>query len=566
MRGLCVGAGYFSQFHFDAWRRIDGVEIVAVVDQDSATARQAAEQFRIPHHFTAAKDAVEQLQPDFLDIITPPETHLELVQLAIAHQIPVICQKPLAADFATAQSIVQLAESAGVPLMVHDNFRFQPWYREIKRLLEAGQCGTAIHTVNMRSRPGDGWGPDAYLSRQPYFRQMPRLLVHETGVHFIDTFRFLVGEVTEVYAQLKKLNPVIQGEDAGLLILQMQNGATATWDANRFNESTASDPRYTFGELLLETDAGSIRLYADGRLTLQSLGQPEREHEYEHSQAGFGGDCVRATQQHFVDCLRTGTEFETAGREYLKTLQVVEAVYESATMNKPIPMTVSQATATSTRPPASRPRQTRVIDLSHPIDGRTPGATIRPFKSVEADGWNATTLELYSHTGTHMDAPHHFITGAATLDQQDLQACVGPALVCDLTPVEPRQLLTVDDLHPWWNQIGAGTRLLLRTDWSQRYGTPEFRDELPRISVELARWMVSKQVALVGVEPPSVADVNNLEEVTAVHQTLFRGGVVIVESLANLNQLRSQVVELIALPLRIVGGDGCPVRAIAIET
>jgi kynurenine formamidase len=69
----------------------------------------------------------------------------------------------------------------------------------------------------------------------------------------------------------------------------------------------------------------------------------------------------------------------------------------------------------------------------------------------------------------------------------------------------------------------------------------------------------------VGVEPPSVADVNDLREVTDVHQTLFRGNVVILEGLTNLDQLRKPVVKLIALPLRIAGGDGSPVRAIAIE-
>ena len=89
---------------------------------------------------------------------------------------------------------------------------------------------------------------------------------------------------------------------------------------------------------------------------------------------------------------------------------------------------------------------------------------------------------------------------------------------------------------------------------------------MPRILIDLARWLVERQVAMIGVEPPSVADVNNMAELTEVHQTLFRGNVMIVEGLANLDQLSSDEVEFIALPLRIVGGDGCPVRAIAIES
>ena len=92
-----------------------------------------------------------------------------------------------------------------------------------------------------------------------------------------------------------------------------------------------------------------------------------------------------------------------------------------------------------------------------------------------------------------------------------------------------------------------------------------YRNELPRISVELARWFVEREVALIGVEPPSVADVNNLNEVTTVHQTLFHGGVTIVEGLANLDKLQQSQIEFVAIPLRIRGGDGCPVRALARE-
>lgn len=207
----------------------------------------------------------------------------------------------------------------------------------------------------------------------------------------------------------------------------------------------------------------------------------------------------------------------------------------------------------------------RVIDLSLPINGDMPGVQVTTAKRLEVDGWNATTLSLYSHCGTHMDAPFHFLSDGQTLDQQDLSVCVGPAIVINLAPASPCQLITVDDLGDLANSINPGSRLLFRTDWYKRFGTPAYRDQLPRISLELAEWLVEHKVAMIGVEPPSVADVNNMQELTDVHQTLFRGNVLIVEGLANLDQLRSSEVEFTALPLRIVGGDGSPVRAIAIE-
>lgn len=204
------------------------------------------------------------------------------------------------------------------------------------------------------------------------------------------------------------------------------------------------------------------------------------------------------------------------------------------------------------------------IDLSLPINNEMPGVEITPARRLETDGWNATTLSLYSHCGTHMDAPRHFLPDGRTLDQQTLEVVVGPATIVDLAPAAPKQLIKVEDLAGISDQVQPGARLLFRTDWHKRYGTPEYRNELPRISLELAQWLVDKQVALIGVEPPSVADVNNMQELTHVHQTLFRGNVVIVEGLANLDRIKTQTVQFIALPMKIMGGDGSPVRAIAI--
>lgn len=549
LRGLAIGAGYFARFHFDAWRRVEGAELVGVCDANVAKAKAACDEYGIAIAIADAETAIKQLEPDFVDIITPPHTHIDLVALAARYQTPVICQKPVAPDFSTAVQLFDVADAAGIPLMIHENFRFQPWHREIKQLIDAGAIGESLHSLSFRTRTGDGWGDDAYLARQPYFREMKRLLIHETGGHFVDTFRYLAGEIDSTTAVLRRMNSVIAGEDAGLVTFRFSHGAVGVWDANRFNESTDKNPRLTFGEFLVEGDAGSLRLYGDGRITLQSLGEAEREHDYSFSTEGFAGDCVRATQQHFVDCLRSGEEFETSGHNYQKTLQAVEAIYDSASIQQTVYLSSAAAP--------------RIVDLTRPIDAELPGVSITPAKTIESDGWNATTLSLYSHSGTHMDAPCHFVPGGSKLTQQKLEVCAGLAKVIDLTPVQPGELLTVERLGRMQQRIVLGDRLLLRTDWSLRYPEIEYRNALPRISQELAEWFVEVGVVLVGVEPPSVADVNNIEEVTEVHKTLFNGGVTIVEGLVNLDQLDCEQVELIVLPLPIVGGDGSPVRAIA---
>jgi len=335
LRGVAIGAGYFSQFHYDAWERVDDVDLVALCNRDRARGEVMAKRFGVPKVYTDVAEMLDRETPDFIDVITPPETHAAVCKLAGERGVDIICQKALAPRLDEAVAIVTAAEADGVRFMVHDNFRFQPWHRELRRLLDAGAIGR-LHSISCRTRMGDGWGENAYLSRQPYFRTMPQLLVFETGVHFIDVFRYLGGEVREVYARLRRLNPVIAGEDSGLLVFEFDGGGTGLWDANRYNESLAEDARYTFGEFLLEGDRGAVRLFEDGRLLIQPLGAPAREHAYTHERRGFAGDCCYRTIRHFIDRLKDGAAFETNGRDYLRTLAVQEAVYASAAANRPI--------------------------------------------------------------------------------------------------------------------------------------------------------------------------------------------------------------------------------------
>ena len=111
---------------------------------------------------------------------------------------------------------------------------------------------------------GDGWPEDAYLDRQPFFRDYPRLLVYETGVHFLDTFRYLGGEVESVYARLQQRNALIKGEDAGQVVIGFKSGGTAILDASRYNESEAVDARYTFGTTRIDGSEGHLELDTDG--------------------------------------------------------------------------------------------------------------------------------------------------------------------------------------------------------------------------------------------------------------------------------------------------------------
>jgi predicted dehydrogenase len=331
LRVAVAGAGYFTQFQLDGWKRMPEVELAAICNRDQAKARALAERFGIPNVYGDVAEMVEREKPGLLDIVTPPVTHSEYVGLAARHRIATICQKPFGRTHAEARDLVKIAEEATIPLAVHENFRFMPHFREMKRLLDAGQLG-AVHSIAFRLRPGDGQGSRAYLERQGYFQQMPRLLVFETAIHLIDTFRFLIGEVEAVTARLRRINPVLKGEDAGYIVFEFAGGATGLFDGNRLNDHMAQNARRTMGECWLEGAGGVLRLDGDARLWWKPHQQAEVEHPYDKGRDDtFGGGACDALQAHVVRHLREGAPLENSGADYLANMKLMEAVYASHT-------------------------------------------------------------------------------------------------------------------------------------------------------------------------------------------------------------------------------------------
>ncbi len=324
-----AGTGYFSQFHYDAWARLEDARLVGAASLDPVGLAGVGERFGIEAVFEDVAAMLDATEPDLLDIAAPPHAHEALLEIAAARGVDVICQKPLGGDLRTAEAMVDRAEAAGIVFAVHENFRFQPWYREARRVIESGGLGEGMN-VSFRLRPGDGQGPRAYLDRQPYFQTMERFLIHETAIHLIDSFRYLMGEVKGAFAHLRKLNPAIAGEDSGHLIFTFESGATGLFDGNRLLGFPAANPRLTMGELLLEGTSGSLRLDGDGGLWRRGHEGIEEPHVYEWQNSGFGGDCVYALQRHVLAHLLEGAPLENSGRDYLQNLMIEELIYRSA--------------------------------------------------------------------------------------------------------------------------------------------------------------------------------------------------------------------------------------------
>lgn len=211
----------------------------------------------------------------------------------------------------------------------------------------------------------------------------------------------------------------------------------------------------------------------------------------------------------------------------------------------------------------------RLIDLSHPITAEMPVFPgDRPVEIVVSDAttsppasdrrhMNCSRLHTSVHTGTHMDAPFHFVHEGDRIDRVDLDRCVGPALRINLPSTVHE--IEVKHLAEWDNKLRVAHRVVFNTGWHHRWGQPNYFTEHPVITGAAAKYLVDHGVVLVGVDTPSVD-----RAPYDAHLTLLGAGLLIVENLTNLDDIPGDVFELVATPLRITGRDGSPVRAVAI--
>src|SRR4051794_37711806 len=183
MRGCLVGCGFVSRYHLAAWARQSLGKLVAVCDLDPARA-EAAGRVANCAWYTDVETMLDHERPDFVEIATRPESHLPLVRIAASRGVHVLCQKPAAPSLGELREMIGVCDRANIRFMVHENFRWRACNLRLKEELEAGRVGSAFRlTVAMhdtRCLRAEG------LADQPYFRDMPRLILYEIGPHAID--------------------------------------------------------------------------------------------------------------------------------------------------------------------------------------------------------------------------------------------------------------------------------------------------------------------------------------------------------------------------------------------
>jgi D-apiose dehydrogenase len=323
LKGGVIGCGFFAANHLAAWQILDGVEIVAVCDRDPGKAK-----WDRARSYTDAATMLAAEKLDFVDIITTVESHRPLVELAAGHGLPVICQKPFALDLADARAMVEACAAAGVPLMVHENFRWQSPLMAVADVLESGEIGDATYArIQFRH------GYDIY-ENQPYLKTEKRLAIMDLGIHVLDLARYYLGEATRLHCRTQRVNPEVAGEDCVTIVLDHASGAVSLVDFS-FYTSLEPDP---FPQTLvrIEGTKGTVELLQGYRLRVSGPGW-HREEGVEPDVPSFGAkpwhniqESVVNIQRHWVDCLKTRRQPATSGADNIKTLDLVFRAYESA--------------------------------------------------------------------------------------------------------------------------------------------------------------------------------------------------------------------------------------------
>ena len=331
-----IGCGFFAPNHLHSWQDLapQGADLIAVCDADAGKAKAAAEGFGVPRWYSDAETMLRENNLGLVDIVTRMDTHRALAALAFRHGVPAIVQKPFAPTWDDCVAIVEGAETAGLFLAVHENFRFQAPLRRVREVLDSGVIGDPSWArISFRTHY------DVYAG-QPYFYDEERFVILDLGIHVVDVARFLLGEVERVSCETQQRNPKVKAEDTATMLLRHTSGTVslveATYESKKLPDS--------FPETLLEIEGprGAIVTRPGYRMEM-TIGDEMTEETFEVPMLHWAKppwhmvqDSVYRTCANILESLHQGCEAATSGRDNLKTYAVCEAAYEAAATGRAV--------------------------------------------------------------------------------------------------------------------------------------------------------------------------------------------------------------------------------------
>lgn len=332
MNGLVVGAGFWSTVHLYGWAEQPGVAITGLVEPDEERAKTVAAQFGIQRVYADLPTALADQSPNFIDLVTPVETHAPLGRIGIDAGIPVITQKPLADSWEAARDLVAYAQSRDALLLVHENWRWQRALRRVREILQAGEIGDPFRcTISFNT----GF---AVFKNQPFLRELEHFILTDIGSHVLDLARFYFGEADTVYAQTHRIHRDIRGEDVATVVLGQSGVTTVVTMAYAGNVHDPDDFPQTW--VVVEGRDGSLGLGHDRQLKVVNRSGVRIEDLNGPSAAWVDPvyACVQESvplcQANLLQSIRSGTGTETTAVDNLESIRLVYMAYESAAQNR----------------------------------------------------------------------------------------------------------------------------------------------------------------------------------------------------------------------------------------
>jgi predicted dehydrogenase len=328
MRFAIFGTGFWSGFQLAAWGELPGARCVALYNRTRAKTAALAERFGVPAVYDDPSRLLEQEKNlDFVDIITDIDSHAPLTRLVAEHGIPVICQKPLAPTLATAQAMAEICQRAGVPLLVHENWRWQAPLRALKNVLDSGYVGRVFRARVQYANSSP------VFDNQPFLKDLEQFILTDIGTHILDAARFLFGEARSLYCATTRVRPDIKGEDVATVMMDMNGAAVLCLMSYA---SRVEHDRFPETYVFIEGERGSVELAPDYwlRTTTAEGTMARRVPPPRYAWADPAYDLVHSSivpcQANLLGALRGEGPAETTAEDNLRTLRLVFSAYESA--------------------------------------------------------------------------------------------------------------------------------------------------------------------------------------------------------------------------------------------
>jgi predicted dehydrogenase len=327
LRFAVLGTGFWSRFQIAAWGELPGARCVAVYNRTKSKAEVAAARFGIPAVYDDATALFRNERVDFVDIVTDVHSHAPLTKLAAEHRVPAICQKPLAPSLDVAREMIARCQAAGIPLFVHENWRWQAPIRALKEVLDSGVIGRVFraHIQYVNSFP--------VFDNQPFLTELDQFILADMGTHLLDTSRFLFGEPRALTCRTTRVSANIRGEDVATVMLSIGD---ATVICSMSYASRIEHDRFPETFVVVEGSRGSAEIAPDYwlRITTTAGTNSKRVPPQRYPWADPMYDLVHASivpcQANLLAALRGEAQAETTAEDNLNTLRLVYAAYESA--------------------------------------------------------------------------------------------------------------------------------------------------------------------------------------------------------------------------------------------